>query len=161
MPRYLTFDEKTASALRRQIPEEQVFEHGASGAVEYALGSDKTMVTVMPTGAQREAAVAVFRRPKPETKPAPTPQHAKITRAGDPASPVEPQRPAASAHPPVEAKKPVASVQPPAIQPPARKEASTRAGGVLGLRDEAVFEEDEPAPRKKQSWWRKLWPEDE
>lgn len=139
MPRYLTFDQKTASALRRQIPEEQVFEHGASGAVEYALGSDKTLVTVMPTGAEREAAVAVFRRPKPA-----------------PPAAVEANRPAASAQPSVETKKPVASVQ-----PPARKEASTRAGGVLGLRDEAFFEEDEPAPHKKQSWWRKFWPEDE
>lgn len=128
MPRYLTFDEKTASALRRKIPEQQVFEHGASGAVEYALGSNKTLVTVMPAGAEREAAVAVFRRPKQVAQPAP----------------------------PVEAKKPVASVQ-----PAMRKEAVTRAGGFLGLRDEAVFEEDMPAPPKKQGWWRKLWPEDE
>jgi hypothetical protein len=68
---------------------------------------------------------------------------------------VEPQRPAVPGQPDVDAKKPAASVQ-----PPARKEAATMAGGFLGLRDEAVFE-DEPAPRKKQSWWRKFWPEDE
>lgn len=126
MPRYLTFDEKTATALRRQIPEEHVFEHGASGAVEYALGSNKTLVTVIPTGAEREAAIAVFRRPKQVVKPAPQ----------------------------VEARKPVASVQMP-------KRDAVRAGGFLGLRDEAVFEEEEPAAPKKQSWWRKFWPEDE
>jgi hypothetical protein len=127
MPRYLTFDEKTATALRRQIPEEQVFEHGASGAVEYALGSDKTLVTVIPTGAEREAAIAVFRRPKQVVKPAPK----------------------------VEERKPVASVQ------ALTRDIAVRAGGFLGLRDEAVFEEEEPPAPKRQSWWRKLWPEDE
>jgi hypothetical protein len=35
--------------------------------------------------------------------------------------------------------------------------ASTRAGGFLGLSDEAVFD-DEPVPKKK-GWWRKLWDE--
>lgn len=134
MPRYLTFDQKTASALRRQIPEEQVFEHGATGAVEYALGADRTMVAVMPTGAEREAAVAVFRRPRQMAKPAPA----------------------------VETRKPVASVSSGAsLQPPNKNNVATRAGGFLGLRDEAFFEEDQPAAPRKQSWWRKLWPEDE
>lgn len=127
MPRYLTFDQKTASTLRRQIPEERVFEHGASGAVEYALGTDRTLVTVMPTQAGREAAVAVFRWPKQTQKPVP-----------------------------VTAKKPVASAH-----APSQPGAMTRAGGFLGLGDEAVFQDDEPAAPKKQSWWRKFWPEDE
>ena len=128
MPRFLTFDEKTASLLRRQFPTEQVFEHRANGAVEYALGSDSTLVTVIPTEAEREAAVAVFRRPKQAVKAAPN----------------------------VQERKPVASVQ-----IPLKNDAAIRAGGFLGLWDEPVFEEEEPAPPKKQSWWRKFWPEDE
>ena len=41
-------------------------------------------------------------------------------------------------------------------QPGAHK-ASTRAGGFLGLRDEAVFEDEKP--QEKQGWWRKFWDE--
>lgn len=134
MPRFLTFDEKTASRLRGQVPEQQVFEHGAKGAVDYALGSEKTMVTVMPTGAAREAAVAVFRRPRVATKLVPQPeQHGAAVP---------------------EMRKPVASV------PVSIRDSALRAGGFLGLRDEMIFEE-EPVVKKKQSWWRHFWPEDE
>lgn len=133
MPRFLTFDVKTASTLRKQVPEQQVFEHGAKGAVDYALGSDKTLVTVIPTGAARQAAVAVFRRP----------------RLVKPMQPVERPAPAA-----VEMRKPAASVPAPI------RDSAVRAGGFLGLRDEAFFEE-EPVVKKKQSWWRHFWPEDE
>lgn len=127
MPRYLTFDEKTASTLRKSLPERQVFEHGATEAVEYALGTDKTLVTVIPTGQEQRTAIAVFRRP------------------GQPANPRSP----------VEVRKPVASVA-----APRENNVAVRAGGFLGLRDEVAFEE-EPAVPKKQSWWRKFWPEDE
>jgi hypothetical protein len=133
MPRFLTFDEKTASRLREQVPKQQVFEHGAAEAVEYAVGSDKTLVTVMPTGEAREVAIAVFRRPQ----------------ASRPAQPTQ----AVPKRAPVEMRKPPASVQLP-------KEIVVRAGGFLGLHDEPVFEE-EPRPAKKQTWWRKFWPEDE
>jgi hypothetical protein len=136
MPRFLTFDEKTASRLREQVPKQQVFEHGAAGAVDYALGSEKTLVTVMPTGAAREAAIAVFRRPKA-------------------ARPAQATQPVASPAPPVEMRKPPASVQ------PIRNQAAVRAGGFLGLHDEPVWEEEERPIPKKQSWWRKFWPEDE
>jgi hypothetical protein len=37
---------------------------------------------------------------------------------------------------------------------------TTRAGGFLGLRDEAFFEE-EPKPDEKKAWWKKFWPDDE
>lgn len=131
MPRYLTFDQKTASTLREQVPGQQVFEHGAADAVDYALSSEKTMVTVMPTGTAREAAVAVFRRPR-------------AARPAEPAKPV----------PLVEMRKPVASVK-------SAKNAAVRAGGFLGLRDEEVFDQDEPVIRKRQSWWRHFWPDDE
>lgn len=134
MPRFLTFDEKTASTLREQVPEQQVFEHGAKSAVDYALGSEKTMVTVMPTGAAREAAIAVFRRPRVVAKPVPQPE----------------QRVAAAA----EMRKPAASVPVPI------RDSALRAGGFLGLRDEVAFEE-EPTVKKKQGWWRHFWPEDE
>lgn len=134
MPRFLTFDEKTASRLRGQVPEQQVFEHAAKGAVDYALGSEKTMVTVMPTGAAREAAIAVFRRPRVATKPVPQPeQHGAAVP---------------------EMRKPVASVPVPI------RDSALRAGGFLGLRDEMIFEE-QPVVKKKQSWWRHFWPEDE
>jgi hypothetical protein len=136
MPRFLTFDQKTASRLREQVPKQQVFEHGASDAVDYALGSEKTLVTVMPTGAAREAAIAVFRR----------------TTAIKPA---QPNQAVASPAPAVQRPKPPASVL------PIRQELAVRAGGFLGLHDEPVYEEEEPAVKKKQSWWRHFWPEDE
>jgi hypothetical protein len=128
MPRYLTFDEKTASALRTQVPEQQVFEHGASGAVDYALGCERNIVAVMPLPGARQAVVAVFRKPK------------VVTRSQSVA----------------ESRKPVASVSAVTALP----DVAIRAGGFLGLRDEPVFEEEPIAPRK-QSWWRKIWPEDE
>ncbi|HEU5414217.1 MAG TPA: hypothetical protein VFW31_10695 [Candidatus Angelobacter sp.] len=134
MPRFLTFDEKTASTLREQVPEQQVFEHGAKSAVDYALGSEKTMVTVMPTGAAREAAIAVFRRPK-LAKPVTQPELRGVVMP--------------------EMRKPAASVPVPI------RDSALRAGGFLGLRDEAVFE-DAPVVKKKQSWWRQhFWPDDE
>jgi hypothetical protein len=34
-----------------------------------------------------------------------------------------------------------------------------RAGGFLGLRDEAVFEEEQKPPEKR-GWWNKFWNED-
>jgi hypothetical protein len=134
MPRFLTFDEKTAFTLRGQVSEQQVFEHGAKGAVDYALGSDKTLVTVIPTGAAREAAIAVFRRPRAVANPVP-----QVEQRGA----VVP-----------EMRKPVASVPVPI------RDSAVRAGGFLGLRDEMAFEE-EPVIKKKQSWWRHFWPEDE
>ncbi len=63
MARWLTFDRNTASALRKQLPREQVFEHGARNAVEYASGSNQNLVTLLPTGSSSEVAIAVFRQP--------------------------------------------------------------------------------------------------
>jgi hypothetical protein len=133
MPRFLTFDERTASTLRAQVPQQQVFEHGAADAVDYALGADRNIVAVMPTGAARQAAVAVFRKARVAAR-----------------SPIS-ARPA----PKFEQRKPVASA------PFANPGVAVRAGGFLGLRDEPVFEDDQPVMPKKQGWWRKLWPEDE
>jgi hypothetical protein len=40
---------------------------------------------------------------------------------------------------------------------PAAHQASTRAGGFLGLSDEPVF--DDEAPQEKKGWWKKFWDE--
>jgi hypothetical protein len=40
---------------------------------------------------------------------------------------------------------------------PSALQASTRAGGFLGLRDEAVF--DDEALQEKKGWWRNFWDE--
>jgi hypothetical protein len=56
--------------------------------------------------------------------------------------------------PRVEMRKPPASVH------PLETKVVVRAGGFLGLHDEPVFEEEPQIP-KKQSWWRKFWPEEE
>lgn len=138
MPRFLSFDEKTATRLRQQLPEQQVFEHKATDAVDYALGSEKDLVTVMPTGAARQAAIAVFR-------------HRKAAKT---AAAVSKSTPA------VQKRKPVASAP---IERPelAGSAGGFRAGGVLGLRDEVVFDDAPPVKRGKQSWWRKFWPEDD
>lgn len=138
MPRYLSFDEKTAARLRQQVPEQQVFEHRATDAVDYALGSERDLVTVMPTGAARQAAIAVFRHRKAANR---------MAAVSKPA-------------PAVQKRKPVASI--PIQQPELVSSAgSYRAGGILGLRDEVAFEEEQPVKRGKQSWWRKFWPEEE
>jgi len=61
MPRWLTFDSRTASRLRRQLKGDQVFEHGASGAVDYAVNIHTSTVAVIPTEVPGQAAVAVIR----------------------------------------------------------------------------------------------------
>jgi len=35
-----------------------------------------------------------------------------------------------------------------------------RAGGILGTRDELVFE-DEPVAKSKRNWWQRFWEEDD
>lgn len=47
--------------------------------------------------------------------------------------------------------------QVPASGPPPSRPASTRAGGFLGLSDEPLFDNEEPA--KKKSWWKRFWEE--
>ncbi|HLY92772.1 MAG TPA: hypothetical protein VKQ89_05910 [Candidatus Angelobacter sp.] len=48
---------------------------------------------------------------------------------------------------------------------PARREVrpssgAIRAGGFLGLSDEAAFD-DEPQVQQKKSWWKRFWEDDE
>jgi hypothetical protein len=69
MPRWIVFDQDTASKLRSRLPQASVFEAPGRAALEYALGSPKSVVTVLPAmlGTGSISAVAVFRpgRPKP------------------------------------------------------------------------------------------------
>ena len=45
--------------------------------------------------------------------------------------------------------------QVPASPPPRLPLATTRAGGFLGLADEPLFDNEEPA--EKKTWWKRLW----
>ncbi|HEX7285660.1 MAG TPA: hypothetical protein VF532_05725 [Candidatus Angelobacter sp.] len=148
MPRWIAFDETTLKQLRRQFPREPVFEHGARDIIDYAATGPETLVTVLPLD-RGEAAVAVFRhgaarskialpfeRVRAESKPvAPTP----LTRSTE-KSPVAPK----------DKDKDRRDQQSPRL----------RAGGMLGLNDETVFEE-EPRPQKKKTWWQRWWADDE
>lgn len=40
-------------------------------------------------------------------------------------------------------------------EPGGDKNAPTRAGGILGLRDEPAFQEEET--QEKRNWWRRFW----
>lgn len=183
MARWLTFDRNTASALRKQLPREQVFEHGARNAVEYASGSTQNLVTLLPTGSSSEVAIAVFRqtasKPAPAPKPVlvekpapgvkePLPLQAapSVWKVVEPAPPISATP--ASAIPAVpKAKAPAPTPQmPPGRNPEAslpfvrQKAPQYRAGGILGTRDELVFEE-EPVAKVKKNWWQRFWEEDD
>ncbi len=160
MARWLTFDRNTASALRKQLPREQVFEHAAHSAVDYASGAKQDLVTLLPTGSTGEVAIAVFRqvatKPVLVEKPAPTPQ------AESPAWKVVTPEPPAALEAKTETPAPQAQRQQPETTLPfvRRMPPLTRAGGILGTRDELVFD-DEPVAKVKKNWWRRFWDDDE
>lgn len=167
MARWLTFDKNTASALRKQLPREQVFEHGSNSAVEYASGAKQDLVTLLPTGSTGEVAIAVFRqvaaaKPVLVERPAPEAQAVSSPQARPPAWKVVEPEPSAL-EPKTAAPTPQAQPQsrnPESTLPFIRQRAPmTRAGGILGTRDEVVFEE-EPVAKVKKNWWRKFWDED-
>jgi hypothetical protein len=181
MARWLTFDRKTASTLRKQLPREQVFEHGSRNAVEYASGANQNLVTLLPTGSSGEVAIAVFRQPaagKSSATPAPRPvlveKHAPAAQAAPPqpapsawkvvASPSTPSP--ATPSPKVET--PASPRQNEPLQKPEvnlpfvrQKAPMHRVGGILGTRDEIVFEDEEPVVKPKRNWWQRFWDEDE
>jgi hypothetical protein len=178
MARWLTFDRNTASALRKQLPREQVFEHGANSAVEYASGAKQDLVTLLPTGSTGEVAIAVFRQvaPKPVLVERPAPEEQGVSSPPTVSSPEAISSPEAgpsawrvvvpepSAALETKTTTPTPQAQPPSRQPESalpfvrQKAPSTRAGGILGTRDEVVFD-DEPKP--KRNWWQRFWNEDE
>jgi len=183
MARWLTFDRNTASALRKQLPREQVFEHGARNAVEYASGSNQNLVTLLPTGSSSEVAIAVFRQPA--AKPAPVPKPVLVEKPAPAMKEQSPLQAAPSAWKVVEPAPPISATPASAIpaMPKAKAPAPTpqtpsgrnpeaslpfvrqkapqyRAGGILGTRDELVFEE-EPVAKVKKNWWQRFWEEDD
>ena len=177
MARWLTFDRNTASALRKQLPREQVFEHGARNAVEYASGSNQNLVTLLPTGSSSEVAIAVFRQPAAKLASAPKPVLVQKPAAKEQplqAAPsawkvVEPAPPASAQSAYQRAKVKNASADPanaigrnPEVNLPfvRQKPPQYRAGGILGTRDELVFEE-EPVAKVKKNWWQRFWEDDD
>lgn len=111
--RWITFDQETYSALHALRPWENIFEFPARTALQYALGSQNTVVAVLPA-TPGEAAIAIFRK-KRIAPPLPD-----LSTAG-----------------------------------PARN-ADILAGGILGLRDEPTFLQEEETPEKR-NWWRRFW----
>lgn len=149
MARLIAFDQKTAAALRQQMPQHQIFEHGASDVADYLVGGPETLVAVLPVDSPGEAGVAVFRRTR-VAEAISNSAHSEEILAENSLQPALPQE--TTGHP----------VNPPDRFAEHRQAASrrTRAGGFLGLRDEAVFEDEEEKPLQKQSWWSRFWNED-
>lgn len=140
MTRWIAFDQKTVERLRERLPRGLVFEHGARNVADYVTGGPETLVTVLPLD-PGEAAVAVFRQ-----------------RTAQPKVAVAGARPfAASAAAVPSSRPPIPFRRPDEIRGKAEK---VRPGGFLGLRDEAVFEE-EKRPQQKKTWWQRFWDEDE
>jgi hypothetical protein len=134
MSRWIVFDQETFKRVRGQLPRESLFEHGARNAVEYATDRQETVVAVLALGSRKEAGVAIFR---------PALENHFATVVGS-------KR--------VGAKQPGREDADPESQ--RAQEAQVRAGGLLGLRDEAFYEE-QPKPPRKQPWWRRFWPEED
>lgn len=137
MPRWIAFDQKTLATLRDRIPGQQVYEHAAHSIVEYAEGGNaQTLVAVLPTQNDDQAAVAVFRRRSAAERTEQAEKSQRLAAAAP--SPLPPRERAVSTE--------------------ARK--SLRPGGVLGLRDDLWFVEERP-PEPPKSWWRRFWDDEE
>jgi hypothetical protein len=183
MARWLTFDGKTASTLRKQLPREQVFEHGSRNAVEYAAGSNQDLVTLLPTGSSGEVAIAVFRQPASRTasSAAPAPKPVLVEKPAPAAQPgANPQSapsawkvvaPASTPSPATAAPKDETPASPKQNEPQQKPEVNLpfvrqkpprhRVAGILGTRDEIVFEDEEPVEKPKRNWWQRFWDEDD
>lgn len=61
MPRWIVFDQATASELRSRLPQASVFEAPGRAALEYALCISRSVVAVLPPSLGNGLAVAVFR----------------------------------------------------------------------------------------------------
>ncbi|MGH9568580.1 MAG: hypothetical protein ACRD4F_03005 [Candidatus Angelobacter sp.] len=126
MARWIAFDQETMTALRHQLPQQHIFEHGAPNAVEYAVSGPEILVALIPVHSTGDAGVAIFRR---------------RARAQQPVQPAKQETPEK-------------------LVLPQTTSPVIRAGGFLGLRDEAIFEEDQKAGEKK-NWWLRFWDEDQ
>jgi hypothetical protein len=76
MARWIAFDQETTTALRHQLPQQQIFEHGAPNAVEYAVSGPETLVALIPVHSTGDAGVAIFRRRHKTQQPVPAKQGA-------------------------------------------------------------------------------------
>jgi hypothetical protein len=71
MPRWIVFDQATASELRSRLPQASVFEAPGRAALEYALDNSRSVVAVLPPSLGNGLAVAVFRPDRiPPAQPA-------------------------------------------------------------------------------------------
>jgi hypothetical protein len=172
MARLIAFDQQTTAALRQQLPQHQIFEHGATDVADYLIDGPETLVAVLPVDALGEAGVAVFRRVRPERATAQPTQASDSSTQSQEASPAaqplesavngdEPDAIArnfdssgTSQHLPGNSLK----SSPSAAEIIAIASARTRPGGLLGLRDEAVFDEEAKLPEKR-GWWKRFWDE--
>jgi hypothetical protein len=69
VPRWIVFDQVTASALRSCCPQAAVFEAPGRAAVEYALDTPKTLVALLPSAPGEPPVLAVFRPSRPQAAP--------------------------------------------------------------------------------------------
>jgi len=69
VPRWIVFDQVTASALRSRLPQAAVFEAPGRAAVEYALDTPKTLVALLPPAPGEIPLIAVFRPNRPQPAP--------------------------------------------------------------------------------------------
>jgi hypothetical protein len=160
MARLIAFDQKTAATLRRQMPQHQTFEHGASDVVDFAIGGPETLVAVLPVDAPNQAGVAVFRRPKAERLPLPAQEEETTAKIQPPPQPPTADTSSVREVPSESLSQPLSSLSR-AEEPLQSTPSRIRAGGFLGLRDEAVFDDEQPKLPSKRSWWSKFWDDEE
>jgi hypothetical protein len=93
MPRWIVFDQDTASELRSRLPQASVFEAPGRAALEYALNSPRSVVAVLPPSLGNGSAVAVFRPGRAGSRPATTtPRRDEGGIRTESAPPVKPSR---------------------------------------------------------------------
>jgi hypothetical protein len=134
MARWIAFDQETTSLLRTQLAQGTKIEVLRRGPVDYALARASAVVAVLPATGTGGPGIAVFRKTRPALAQRPAVAQNPTRQSPEQRSAPAPQR--------------AATLQP-------LPHRASRAGGFLGLTDEAVFEE-EPVQEKK-GWWRKFW----
>jgi hypothetical protein len=127
MARWITFDQKTFSLLHARLAQGTTIETFGRGAVDYALAKPGAVVTLLPVFGDH-VGLAIFR---------PQPRKAMVS-----------PKPVNAAPRPLPMNSAVQSIS---------ANASTRAGGFLGLSDEPVYEEEQA--QEKKGWWRRFWDE--
>jgi len=61
LPRWIVFDQATATTLRSRLPQAAVFEAPGRAALEYALDTPKSLVTLLTRQPGEQPIIAVFR----------------------------------------------------------------------------------------------------